>query len=103
MKQRLFFIGILLFGACATSRQIGEIEGVYEIACGKCIYHMTGDECDLAVLINEEHYYVDGSNISDYGDEHAADGLCQTSRKANIKGKIKFSVFIADYVKIIEE
>ena len=103
MKLKLLFIALLILSSCATTKRIRDVEGVYEIACGKCIYDMTGDKCDLAVLINGKHYYIEGSGISDHGDEHAIDGLCETSRKANIKGKIKYGVFIADYVKIIEE
>ncbi len=103
MKIKLFLISLLILSSCATTRVNKEVEGVYEIACGKCIYKMTGDECDIAVLINGKHYYVEGSDISDHGNEHAEDGLCNSSRKAQIKGKIKFGIFMAEYVKIIEE
>ncbi len=64
---------------------------------------MTGDECDLAVLIDGKHYYVDGSGVSDHGNEHSDDGLCVISRKAQVKGKIKYGVFLAESVKIISE
>jgi len=103
MRLKLFFIALLILTSCATTKQNRDIEGEYEIACGKCIYDMTGDECDLAVLINGKHYYIEGSGISEHGDEHADDGLCKTSRKANVKGEIKYGVFIAEYVEIIEE
>ena len=103
MKLKLLFIGLLIFSSCATTKRNKDIEGIYEVACGKCIYDMTGDGCDLAVLINGKYYYVEGSGISDHGNEHAEDGLCKTSRKAEIKGRIKYGVFIADYVKIIQE
>ena len=103
MKITLFLISLLIISSCATTRVNKDIEGIYEIACGKCIYDMTGDACDLAVLIDGKHYYVEGSGIADHGNEHAEDGLCNTSRKAQIKGKIKFGVFMAESVEIIEE
>jgi hypothetical protein len=103
MKFKLLFIALLIFSSCATSKRNRDIEGIYEIACGKCIYDMTGDECDLAILIDEKHYYVEGSGVSDHGDEHADDGLCETSRKAQVKGKINYGIFKAEYVKIIPE
>mgnify|MGYP003667059589 CR=1 FL=1 len=103
MKFKLLFVVLLIISSCATSKRNKDIEGIYEIACGKCIYDMTGDDCDLAVLIDGKHYYVDGSGVSDHGDEHADDGLCETPRKALIKGQIKYGVFLAESVKIITE
>ena len=103
MKFKLLFIVLLIFSSCATSKRNKDIEGIYDIACGKCIYEMTGDECDLAILIDGKHYYVDGSGVSDHGDEHEDDGLCETSRKAQVKGKIKYGIFLAEYVKILPE
>lgn len=102
MKIKLFLICLIISSSCATSRINKEVQGVYEIACGKCIFDMTGDECDLAVLINEKHYYVEGSHIDDHGDAHTENGLCNTSRKAQIKGVVKFGVFVAEYINIIE-
>jgi hypothetical protein len=103
MKFKALFILFLAVSSCATSKGNKDIEGVYEVACGSCIFDMTGDGCDLAILIDDKHYYIEGSGISDHGDEHASDGLCKTSRKAQVKGRIKFGVFMADYVKLIEE
>ena len=103
MKFQFLFIALLIFGSCATSKINKDIEGIYEVACGKCIYDMTGDECDLAVLIDGKYYYVDGSGVSDHGDEHADDGLCETARKAQVKGKINYGIFIAEFVKIMPE
>ena len=103
MKFKALFILLIVVSSCATSNRNKDIEGVYEVACGSCIFDMTGDGCDLAILIENKHYYVEGSGISDHGYEHASDGLCKTSRKAEVKGRIKYGVFIADYVKLIEE
>jgi hypothetical protein len=103
MNFRLLLIVLLLSSSCAISKRNTAIEGTYEVACGKCIYDMTGDKCDLAILIDGKYYYVEGSAVSDHGDEHADDGLCETSRKAQVKGKINYGIFVAEYVKIIPE
>ena len=34
----------------------------------------------------EKKYWVDGTGIADHGDEHAADGFCEATRKAEVKG-----------------
>lgn len=103
MKFKLLFIALLIFSSCAITKRNKDIDGVYEVACGKCMYDMTGDGCDLAVLIDGKYYYVEGSDISDHGDEHADDGLCETTRKAQVKGKINFGIFLAEYVRVIPE
>lgn len=94
---------VILLSSCATSKTDKQIEGIYDVSCGKCNFEMTGDECDIAVEINGKHYYIEGSEIDDHGDEHAADGLCSTTRKAHVKGQIKFGVFIAESVVLIKE
>lgn len=103
MFWKYFLIITLIVSSCATSKTSNYIEGIYNVSCGKCNFDMTGDECDIAIEINGKHYYIEGSEIDDHGDEHAADGLCSTTRKANVKGKIKFGVFIAESVELVKE
>ena len=65
------------------------IHQVVEAACGQCQFGMTDKlGCDLAVRIDGETYFVDGTNIHEHGDAHADDGFCVVIRKANVKGKI---------------
>lgn len=62
---------------------------VVEAGCATCIFDMkdvTG--CKLAVEIDGKAYLVTGSGIDDHGNAHAADGLCNTRRIAEVKGKI---------------
>lgn len=95
---------IFLLGSCATMKNNGKtIEGTYEVSCGMCNFHMTGDECALAIRIDGKDYYVEGSAIDEHGDAHADDGLCTTIRKAKLKGVIKGGAFIAESVKLISE
>ena len=75
-----------------TESQIGKdmsINQVVEAACGQCQFEMTKKSgCDLAVRIDGNSYFVDGTNIHEHGDAHADDGFCEVIRSANVKGKI---------------
>ena len=65
------------------------IHQVVEAACGQCQFGMTDKlGCDLAVRIDGETYFVDGTKIDKHGDAHADDGFCVVIRNANVKGKI---------------
>ncbi len=58
-------------------------------ACGQCQLDMKSPNgCALAIQLAGKKYWVDGSNISDHGDEHAHNGLCKNIRKAEIQGTI---------------
>ena len=65
------------------------IHQVVEAACGQCQFGMTEKlGCDLAIRIDGENYFVDGTKIDEHGDAHADDGFCVVIRNANVKGKI---------------
>jgi len=74
---------------------------VVEASCGQCNFNLPGKGCNLAVRIKGKAYFVDGSNIDDHGDAHAADGFCESIRKANVKGAIVANRFNAEYFKLI--
>ena len=59
-------------------------------ACGQCQFDMSSPNgCSLAIQIAGKKYWVDGSSISDHGNEHADDGLCKRVRKAKVQGSFK--------------
>ena len=65
------------------------INQVVEAACGQCQLGMKEKSgCDLAVKIDGESYFVDGTTIHDHGDAHADDGFCETIRQVEVKGEI---------------
>jgi hypothetical protein len=99
----LFSISLVLTSCAVTQKSTETIEGVYEVTCGLCNFEMTGDECALAIKIENKHYYVEGSAIDEHGDAHADDGLCTVVRKANVRGVIKRGVFQAESIELIEE
>ena len=46
--------------------------------------------CDLAIRIGDKTYFIDGTNIDDFGDAHDKNtGFCNVIRKANVVGKIE--------------
>ena len=58
-----------------------------EASCGQCQFGLKGKSCDLAVRINGQAYFVDGSDIDSHGDAHAEDGFCNAIRKAKVQGR----------------
>ncbi len=73
-----------------------------EAGCAMCIYHMPGvRECVLAVKLEGRAHLVKGSSIDDHGDAHAADGLCNTARKARVTGRVEGEAFVAEKVELL--
>ena len=95
---KFFLILLFILNGCSTktisnteSHAIGDISihKVVEAACGQCQFGMTEKlGCDLAIRIDGETYFVDGTKIDEHGDAHADDGFCVVIRNANVKGKI---------------
>ena len=61
---------------------------VVEASCGTCQFGMVGDTCALAIRMDGEAMWVDGSGIDDHGDAHGADGLCNAIRAARVQGEV---------------
>ena len=76
---------------------------VLSVSCGECQFGMQGDSCDLAVRINGQAYFVDGTGIDDHGDAHAADGFCSAVRSARVTGSIIAGRFHATSFVLLEE
>lgn len=94
---------VVALSSCVTTNQKEEFTKVLETSCGECNFGMTGDECDLAVIIDGKKYFVEGSAIDEHGDAHAEDGLCTVVRKAKVTGRIKGGVFVASSFELINE
>jgi len=79
------------------------INQVVDAACGQCQFGITGKAgCDLAVRIDGESYFVDGTTIHDHGDAHADDGFCETIRQVEVKGEIIDGRFKAESFTLIK-
>ncbi len=83
----------------ASSGVTREFSGQAEIGCAMCVYKMAGvEDCRLAVRIDGQAYLVEGSGIDDHGDAHAADGLCNVSRQADVNGSFRDGRFMAQTI-----
>ena len=71
-------------------------------SCGICMFDMDGFKCELAVNIYGDKYYVEGTDIDDYGDAHSDEGFCNAIRDAKIQGKIVDDKYIVTYFKLID-
>lgn len=103
MKPFLCILLVFLLLACGTVKETSKISQVVNASCGICNFNMTGDECDLAVEINEKYYYTIGSGIDEHGDSHAADGFCNAIRKAEVVGEIKHGVFYIESFNLLPQ
>ena len=74
---------------------------VVEAACGECKFGLKGDDCDLAIRVNGNSYFVDGVNPDSLGDAHAANGICETIRKARVTGQVKGGRFAATSFELL--
>ncbi|MGV3541395.1 MAG: DUF6370 family protein [Rufibacter sp.] len=111
MKTSLLFFALLLAAfttfaqtnskpAVTTSKQ--EVKGQVEAACGQCQFKMKGNGCDLAIRVNGQAYFVDGTDIDKHGDAHAKDGFCNAIRKATVQGEIIDNRFKATSFALVE-
>jgi len=76
---------------------------VVETACGECQFKLAGKGCDLAVRIDSNAYFVDGTDINSHGDAHAKDGFCNAVRKAEVQGNLVNDRFKVTYFKLLKE
>ena len=74
---------------------------VVEAACGECKFGLKGDDCDLAIRVSGHSYFVDGVNPDSLGDAHAANGICETFRKARVTGEVKGGRFVATSFELL--
>ena len=76
---------------------------VVDAACGQCQLGLKGEKsgCDLAVRLDGRSYFVDGFKMDQLGDAHAADGMCNTVRKAKVTGEIANGRFVASSIKLL--
>ena len=68
---------------------------VVKATCGMCNFDMEGG-CQLAVKIDGEHYFVDGTTLKSHGDPHSEHGMCNTVREAEVSGEIVDGRFKAE-------
>lgn len=104
MKKLNLLLVVLVYLAVSCQQKTANMEKeaqVVEASCGSCKFGLKADDCSLAVKIDGEAYFVDGSGIDDHGDAHAEDGFCNAVRKAEVKGKMVNGRFQSTYFKLL--
>ena len=76
---------------------------VVDAACGQCQFDLPGSECNLAIRIDGESFFVDGTGIDDHGDAHASDGFCNEVRLARVSGKVENERFTATQFELLPD
>jgi len=82
------FLSFSVYAQTEPEPQETEEKQKVEAACGMCKFDMEGTACELAVRIDGEAYYVDGSKMSDHGEMHGHGGMCTTIREAEVIGEV---------------
>ncbi len=103
MKNILLIVSILLFSLNGFSQKK---EKTYKVlaACGPCQFDMKSPNgCSLAIQIAGKHYWVEGSTLADHGNEHSDNGMCNTTRKAKVTGKLEGDKIVASNFILIEK
>ncbi|SHJ61264.1 hypothetical protein SAMN02745146_3530 [Hymenobacter daecheongensis DSM 21074] len=76
---------------------------IVEASCGQCRLGLPGKSCDLAIRLNGQAYFVDGTTIDSHGDAHAKDGFCSAIRQAEVQGAVVDNRFKATYFRLLPE
>ncbi|MBT2557209.1 hypothetical protein J7E24_05395 [Hymenobacter sp. ISL-91] len=119
MKNRLFLLLPLLLGVAPTVPALAQAVTkpavaaaspdplqpvqVLDASCGQCRLGLPGQSCDLAVRLNGQAYFVDGTHIDGHGDAHAEDGFCQKIRQAQVQGEVVNGRFVATYFRLMPD
>ena len=122
--MRQFFTGVLLslilvFTGC-QDQQAGSkapvtsatkdssdsvLDGVVvEASCAQCQFGIKEPAgCDLAIRVDGEVFFVEGTGIDDHGDAHGAEGLCNSILKARVTGRVENGRFKASAFEVVKE
>ena len=72
-----------------------------EVSCGQCQFGIPGAGCDLAVRIEGQSYFLDGTSIDDHGDAHGETGFCNCIREAIISGVRQGDRLVVDKFELL--
>ena len=103
MKNLILILTILLASLTVNAQKK---EKAYKViaSCGSCQLDMNSETgCALAIKFGGKKYWVDGTRIADHGDQHAEDGFCEATRKAEVKGTFEGNRFIVTSFTLISD
>ena len=104
MKSFILFFSIfflLIQNNSVTAQEHSEshkmkINMIVDASCSKCQFEKDDDTCLLAIEINSEIFYVEGTSIDAHGDAHGVTGFCNAIRKAHVIGEISENRFLLE-------
>lgn len=100
--KKLFAALLLPLAFSVSAQEINFEKQIVDAACGQCMFEMTEKKgCDLAVKIDGNTYFVEGTGIDDHGDAHAPVGFCNAIRKAEVSGVVKDNKFVATQFRVL--
>lgn len=92
MKSVFITIGLILVTAMTSQGQTKtkNIKNkIVDVSCAQCQFKLKEPRgCDLAIRMNGQIYFVDGTNLDAHGDAHDEDGFCNAIRRVNVSGTI---------------
>jgi hypothetical protein len=102
--KNLILIFCVFFISLSVNAQTKEKTYKVLASCGSCQFDMnSATGCALAIQYGGKKYWVDGTEIADHGDEHASNGFCEATRKAEVKGIFKGDRFIATSFTLVPD
>lgn len=81
--------------ACRATAPNDAASRIVEAGCGTCLFELTGDDCALAIRIDGQALFVDGSDLDAHGDAHAPDGFCNRIGHARVRGEVVDGRYVA--------
>jgi len=105
--KKVFLILAFMLGVTSMNAQEKKAAAVTEprvvaVACGQCMFGMKDKKgCDLAAVVDDKPYFVEGTTLNDHGDAHATDGFCSAVRKAEVVGELKDNKFVVTSFKLL--
>ena len=78
-----------------------KINMIVDASCSKCQFNKDDDTCLLAIKLNSEIFYVEGTSIDDHGDAHGTTGFCNVIRKAHVIGEISENRFLLERFSLL--
>jgi hypothetical protein len=76
---------------------------IVDASCGQCQFDLPGTGCDLAIVLDGNAHFVDGSHLDDHGDAHAPEGLCNAVRPAIVTGRLTDGRFQAERFEVVPD
>ena len=110
MKSFILFFSVfflLIQNNSVTAQEHSEshkmkINMIVDASCSKCQFEKDDDTCLLAIEINSEIFYVEGTSIDAHGDAHGATGFCNAIRKAHVIGEISENRFLLEKFSLLK-